>query len=86
MVLAQEVLVTLNLTGEVEIADVAVEVGVVARTLMKKSISNIMGSLFMEYIFTGLGFGFFSDETSFCGTIFVVFPDQLTKKALTPLS
>ena len=39
MVLAQEVLVTLNLTGEVEIADVAVEVGVVARTLMKKSIS-----------------------------------------------
>ena len=39
MVLAQEVLVTLNLTGEVEIADVAVEVGVVARTLRKKSIS-----------------------------------------------
>ena len=48
MVLAKEVLVTLNLTGEVEIADVAVEVGVVARTLKKKSISNIMGSLFME--------------------------------------
>ena len=43
MVLAQEVLVTLNLTGEVEIADVAVEVGVVARTLKKKTISNIMG-------------------------------------------
>ena len=84
MVLAQEVLVTLNLTGEVEIADVAVEVGVVARTLKEEI--NIMGFLFMEYLFTGLGFGFFSDETSFCGTIFVVFPDQLTKKALTPLS
>ena len=32
-------MVTLNLTGEVEIADVAAEVGVVAITLKKKSIS-----------------------------------------------
>ena len=42
MVLAKEVLVTLNFTGEVEIADVAVEVGVVARTLKRKSISLAM--------------------------------------------
>ena len=38
MVLAKEVLVTLNFACEVEIADVAVEVGVVARTLKRKSI------------------------------------------------
>ena len=86
MVLAKEVLVTLNFACEVEIADVAVEVGVVARTLKRKSILWIMGFLFLEYLFTGLGFGFFSDETSFCGTTLVVFPDQLTKNALTPLS
>ena len=84
MVLAKEVLVTLNFACEVEIADVAVEVGVVARTLNKKSIS--WGLYSWNIYFTGLGFGFFSDETSFCGTTLVVFPDQLTKNALTPLS
>ena len=84
MVLAKEVLVTLNFTGEVEIADVAVEVGVVARTLKRKSIS--LGRYSWNIYFTGLGLGFFSDETSFCGTTLVVFPDQLTKNALTPLS
>ena len=39
MVLAKEVLVTLNFACEVEIADVAVEVGVVAGALKKKSIT-----------------------------------------------
>ena len=84
MVLAKEVLVTLNFACEVEIADVAVEVGVVAGTLKKKSIS--WGRYSWNIYFTGLGFGFFSDETSFCGMTLVVFPDQLTKNALTPLS
>ena len=84
MVLAKEVLVTLNFACEVEIADVAVEVGVVARTLKRKSMT--WGCYSWNIYFTGLGFGFFSDETSFCGTTLVVFPDQLTKNALTPLS
>ena len=85
MVLAKEVLVTLNFACEVEIADVAVEVGVVARTLRNKSITDL-GFYSWNIYFTGLGLGFFSDETSFCGTTLVVFPDQLTKNALTPLS